>query len=134
MGTEGASSSPTPPSAPRISPAGGGGGGGTGGQGGVGHSRANGASDKQALTTYADGSVEPLGGVDAAPPPRWFRSRLFWAKFLLVATGVWWGIGMQLIFYEGAGHPLALLPNLDWYKKKESTVLLSPCFDPHASR
>jgi hypothetical protein len=43
------------------------------------------------------------------------RSRLFWAKFWLVATGVWWGVCMQLLFYEGAGHPLAMLPNLDWY-------------------
>ena len=22
---------------------------------------------------------------------------------------------MQLLFYSGAGHPLAMLPNLDWY-------------------
>tara|TARA_B100000524_G_scaffold341300_1_gene235232 strand:+ start:152 stop:619 length:468 start_codon:yes stop_codon:yes gene_type:complete len=30
-------------------------------------------------------------------------------------TGVWWGICMQLIVYEGAGHPLSLLPNITWY-------------------
>ena len=46
---------------------------------------------------------------------RLLRSRLFWAKFWLVATGVWWGVCMQLLFYQGAGHPLAMLPNLDWY-------------------
>ncbi len=42
-------------------------------------------------------------------------SRLAWAKFWLVATGVWWGVCMQLIVYQGAGHELAMLPNLDWY-------------------
>lgn len=42
-------------------------------------------------------------------------SRLAWAKFWLVATGVYWGVCMQLIFYQGAGHPMAMLPNLDWY-------------------
>ena len=46
---------------------------------------------------------------------RMLKSRLFWAKFWLVATGVWWGICMQLLFYQGAGHPLAMLPNVDWY-------------------
>lgn len=45
----------------------------------------------------------------------WWRARIFWAKFWLVATGVWWGICMQLIYYEGAGHPLSLLPNITWY-------------------
>lgn len=37
------------------------------------------------------------------------------AKAVLVSTGVWWGLCMQLIYYGGAGHPLAQLPNLDWY-------------------
>ena len=42
-------------------------------------------------------------------------SRLRWAKFWLVATGVWWGVCMQLIVYQGAGNPMAMLPNIDWY-------------------
>ena len=42
---------------------------------------------------------------------RRYRTRLFWSKFLLVTTGIWWGVGMQLIYYQGAGHPLAQLPN-----------------------
>jgi hypothetical protein len=50
-----------------------------------------------------------------ASTTRMLKSRLFWAKFWLVATGVWWGVCMQLLFYAGAGHPLAMLPNLDWY-------------------
>jgi len=41
--------------------------------------------------------------------------RLRIAKVVLVATGVWWGLDMQLIFYGGAGHPLSQLPNVDWY-------------------
>ena len=36
-------------------------------------------------------------------------SRLIWAKFWLVATGVWWGVCMQLLFYQGVGHPLAMV-------------------------
>ena len=32
-----------------------------------------------------------------------------------VATGVWWGIAMQLLVYRGAGEPASCLPNLDWY-------------------
>ncbi len=44
---------------------------------------------------------------------RWRKLTI--AKALLVATGVWWGLCMQLIFYGGAGHPLAQLPNVDWY-------------------
>ena len=39
----------------------------------------------------------------------WWRTRLFWAKFLLVATGVWWGIAMQLLVYRGAGEPKSLV-------------------------
>ena len=58
--------------------------------------------------------AEESAPTPAAPPP-FYRTKLFWAKFWLVATGVWWGVCMQLLFYQGAGHPLAQLPNLDWY-------------------
>ncbi|KAL1524425.1 hypothetical protein AB1Y20_019320 [Prymnesium parvum] len=51
----------------------------------------------------------------SAPRPNWWASRLFCAKFWLVATGVWWGIAMQLLVYRGAGEPTAFLPNVDWY-------------------
>jgi drug/metabolite transporter (DMT)-like permease len=53
-----------------------------------------------------------------APPsslsPRDLR-KLRCAKFWLVATGTFWGISMQLIVYEGAGHPMNQLPNIPWY-------------------
>ena len=42
-------------------------------------------------------------------------SALRWSKFFLVATGIFWGLTMQLMFYEGGAHPLTALPNLDWY-------------------
>ena len=56
----------------------------------------------------ADSSVNPLASAGA-------RSRLRWAKFWLVATGTFWGISMQLLVYQGAGHPLNQLPNIPWY-------------------
>lgn len=37
-------------------------------------------------------------------------------RFLFLATGVWWGIGLQLMVYSGvARNEMAQLPTLDWY-------------------
>ena len=81
------------------------------------------AKEAAADPEAAGGTVTRAHRLDATPDTitrcgrlrRMLRSRLFWAKFWLVATGVWWGVCMQLLFYQGAGHPLAQLPNLDWY-------------------
>ena len=60
---------------------------------------------------------ETVGTVTAGgevPPPFW-QTRLWWAKFWVVATGIWWGICMQLLYYEGASSPASALANVDWY-------------------
>ena len=60
---------------------------------------------------------EAVGTVTAGgevPPPFW-QTRLWWAKFWVVVTGIWWGICMQLLYYEGASSPASALPNVDWY-------------------
>lgn len=59
-----------------------------------------------------DKELVTLDGMIAA---KFGASRLGFAKFWLVGTGVFWGLAMQLIYYEGGGHPLHLLPNVDWY-------------------
>mmetsp|Transcript_5657 Transcript_5657/g.15007 ORF Transcript_5657/g.15007 Transcript_5657/m.15007 type:complete len:475 (-) Transcript_5657:483-1907(-) len=63
-----------------------------------------------AVLLEADGAAAVLHGRSSGD-----TSRLAWAKFLLVATGVWWGVCMQLLVYQGAGNPRAMLPNADWY-------------------
>lgn len=38
------------------------------------------------------------------------------AKVVFLATGVWWGVGLQLMVYAGlAADPTALLTNFTWY-------------------
>ena len=56
----------------------------------------------------------PVTADGEAPLPFW-RTRLWWAKFWVVVTGIWWGICMQLLYYEGASSPASALPNVDWY-------------------
>ena len=46
---------------------------------------------------------------------------LRWSKFFLVATGIFWGLCMQLIYYQGGGHPLTALPNVDWCSSEIQT-------------
>jgi hypothetical protein len=58
--------------------------------------------------------VPPAAGASDAGVPFW-RTRLWWAKFWVVATGIWWGVCMQLLYYEGASSPASALPNVDWY-------------------
>ena len=61
---------------------------------------------------------ETVGTVTAGgevPPPFW-QTRLWWAKFWVVATGIWWGICMQLLYYAGASSPASALANVDWYQ------------------
>lgn len=52
---------------------------------------------------------------DGASKLPFWRTRLWWAKFWVVATGIWWGICMQLLYYQGASAPDSALPNVDWY-------------------
>jgi len=52
-------------------------------------------------------------GARESPGRRLCRLRV--AKFVLVATGVWWGVCMQLIYYQGGGNEMTQLPNVDWY-------------------
>ena len=60
--------------------------------------------------------LDELDELDEVPlPPPFWRTRLWWAKFWVVATGIWWGICMQLLYYEGASAPASALPNVDWY-------------------
>ena len=92
-------------------------------QGGMSAEAAPAAADVAPPAAAEAGGVQRAHRLDASPDDqtrcarcsRMLRSRLFWAKFWLVATGVWWGVCMQLLFYQGAGHPLAQLPNIDWY-------------------
>jgi drug/metabolite transporter (DMT)-like permease len=41
--------------------------------------------------------------------------KLHWGRFWLVASGMFWGVSMQMVVYEGGGHPLNQLPNVFWY-------------------
>ena len=51
------------------------------------------------------------------------------AKIVFLATGVWWGIGVQLMVYAGiAADPSALLPNFTWYASMMLGLLLSERF------
>jgi drug/metabolite transporter (DMT)-like permease len=62
----------------------------------------------------ADGS--PLLSIPPRPPVQEKdKRRLFWGKVGLLTTGVFWGATMQLIVYQGGGHPLNQLPNIPWY-------------------
>lgn len=42
-------------------------------------------------------------------------TKLYWGRFWLVASGMFWGVSMQMVVYEGGGHPLNQLPNFFWY-------------------
>lgn len=57
---------------------------------------------------------DELDELEPPPPPFW-RTRLWWAKFWVVVTGIWWGVCMQLLYYQGASAPASALPNVDWY-------------------
>lgn len=51
------------------------------------------------------------------------------AKVVFLATGVWWGVGVQLMVYAGiASDPSALLPNFTWYASMLLGLLLSERF------
>jgi len=64
-------------------------------------------ADRRSLLPRAVGAPVP-------PPPTDWYGHLGKAVFL--ATGVYWGVSMQLMVYAGAArYPLALLPNLTWY-------------------
>jgi len=67
----------------------------------------------------------PAAGPAAGPAP---PSSTDWygllGKAVFLATGVYWGVSMQLMVYSGAArHPLALLPNLTWYLSMVGALL-----------
>ena len=57
------------------------------------------------------------------------RAETLLAKVIFLATGVWWGVGVQLMVYAGvAAEPETLLPNFTWYASMLLGLLLSERF------
>ncbi|KAH8050195.1 hypothetical protein JL721_11456 [Aureococcus anophagefferens] len=62
-------------------------------------------------------------------PSCYSRLETLIAKVIFLATGVWWGVGVQLMVYAGiAAEPSALLPNFTWYASMLLGLLLSERF------
>ena len=65
---------------------------------------------------------------EAAPPSSGLFT-LLPEKTVFLLTGVWWGVGLQLMVYSGvAAEPLAMLPNLTWYTGMLLAMLCSERF------
>ena len=59
-------------------------------------------------------------------PSCYSRLETLIAKVIFLATGVWWGVGVQLMVYAGiAAEPSALLPNFTWYAPQRRVMLFS---------
>ena len=59
-------------------------------------------------------------------PSCYSRLETLIAKVIFLATGVWWGVGVQLMVYAGiAAEPSALLPNFTWYAPQRRVMLCS---------
>ncbi|KAH8061598.1 hypothetical protein JL721_8826 [Aureococcus anophagefferens] len=57
-------------------------------------------------------------------PSCYSRLETLIAKVIFLATGVWWGVGVQLMVYAGiAAEPSALLPNFTWYAPQRRVML-----------
>ena len=77
---------------------------------------ADAAAEAKETEEVAPKAVAAAGEAEA-PLPFW-RTRLRWAKFWVVVTGIWWGICMQLLYYQGASSPASALPNVDWCRRQ----------------
>ena len=77
---------------------------------------ADAAAEAKETEEVAPKAVAAAGEAEA-PLPFW-RTRLWWAKFWVVVTGIWWGICMQLLYYQGASSPASALPNVDWCRRQ----------------